>query len=118
MQPPDYVKITYEFQFWCEYQSQLNDLIETMIFYEGQSFGDKNNYKFRSYADSYTIENLPNINEDRLVRASFNIETYGYLVRESVHGEVVAKRRLSTKRLVFNEEIVSEIDQDFKENRK
>jgi hypothetical protein len=40
------------------------------------------------------------------------------LVRESVHGEVVAKRRLSTKRLVFNEEIVSEIDQDFKENRK
>lgn len=118
MQPPDYVKVTYEFQFWCEYQSQLNDLIETMIFFEGQSFGDKNNYKFRSYANNYTIENLPNINDDRVVRATFNIETYGYLVKESVTGEVVSKRRLSTKRIVFNEEIVSEIDQEFKENKK
>lgn len=118
IQPPDYVKITYEFQFWCEYQSQLNNLIETMIFFEGQSFGDKNNYKFRSYANNYIIDNIPDINDDRVVRATFNIETYGYLVKESISDEVVTKRRLSTKRVVFNEEIVSDIDQQFKENRK
>lgn len=116
-QPPDYVRISYEFQFWCEYQSQLNDLIETMIFYEGQSFGDKNNYKFRTYANNYTIENIPNISDDRLVRATFGVDTYAYLIRNSVMGEVLTKRRLSTKRIVFNEEIVEDINTDFENNR-
>ncbi len=111
MQPPDYVRVIYEFQFWCEYQSQLNDLIETMIFYEGQSFGDKNNYKFRSYANEYSIDNIPNINDDRLVRATFNVETYGYLVKNSVHGEVVSKRRLPIKAISFEEKTVSNINQ-------
>lgn len=109
IQPPDYIKILYEFQFWCEYQSQLNDLIETMIFYEGQSFGDKNNYKFRSYANEYSIDNIPNVSDDRLVRATFNIETYGYLVKNSVYGEVISKRRLPTKGIVFEEKTVSNI---------
>lgn len=116
-QPPDYIRVTYEFQFWCEYQTQLNDLLELMIFYEGQSFGDKNSYKFRSYANNYAIENVATIGEDRIVKATFNIDTYAYLVRDSVPGEVVTKRRLSTKQIVFNEEIVSDIDKNFKENK-
>jgi hypothetical protein len=118
IQPPDYVKITYEFQFWCEYQTQLNELIETMIFYQGQSFGDKNSYKFRSYVDSYAIDNVTDISDDRVVRSSFNITTYGYLVRQQVNGEVVTKRRLSTKKIVFDQEIVSDLDTQFRENKK
>jgi hypothetical protein len=82
-----------------------------MIFYEGQSFGDKNNYKFRSYANEYSIDNIPNINDDRLVRATFNVETYGYLVKNSVHGEVVSKRRLPIKAISFEEKTVSNINQ-------
>jgi hypothetical protein len=118
IQPPDYVKITYEFQFWCEYQTQLNELIETMIFYQGQSFGDKHSYKFRSYVDEYSIENMADIAEDRIVRASFNVVTYGYLVREQVYGEVVTKRRVSRKKLVFDTEVVSDLDTQFINNRK
>lgn len=118
IQPPDYVIINYEFQLWCEYQSQLNELIETMIYFQGQSFGDKNNYKFRSYVDEYSIENVNDISDDRLVSATFNLTTYGYLVRQQVYGEVVTKRRLSTKKIVFDQEIVSDLDTQFKENKK
>lgn len=118
IQPPDYVKIIYEFQIWCEYQTQLNELIETMVYYQGQSFGDKHSYKFRSYVDEYSIENTTDIAEDRVVSATFNIMTYGYLVRQQVYGEVVTKKRLSNKKIVFDQEIVSDLDTQFRENKK
>lgn len=110
---PDYVRITYSFSIWCEYNSQLNDLVEQILHYEGRSFGDRNGFKFRSYSDIYDFETVVTNNTDRVVRATFDLVTHAYLMKESLIKEGNFSKRISSKKLFFNESLVDSIE-DFK----
>lgn len=113
---PDYIRVTYSFSVWCEYQSQLNDLIEQILHYEGRSFGDRNGFKFRSYSDVFDFETVVSNTTDRVVRASFELVTYAYLLKDELIKESNFSKRLSPKKLVFGESIVDSAE-EFKKTK-
>jgi len=115
---PDYVDVTYDFILWCEYQSQLNFIIEQFVYFTGQSFGEKNFFKFATNLDGLTMEDTNTTGEDRLVRASFQIMVHGYLLPKEVATQSTTKRAITPNRVVFDTEVSTDIEGAFKENQK
>lgn len=113
---PDYVDVTYDFIGWCEYQNQLNYLVEQFVYYTGQSFGERNFLKFSTNADSFAMEDNNTTGQDRVVRATFQIVVHGYLLPKSIAGESTTKRVVSANRILFASEAFKTADQIFAEN--
>ena len=107
---PDYVDVTYDFIIWCEYQTQLNYVIENFVFFGGQSFGEKNFFKFATNIDSLTMEDNNTTGQDRLVRTNFQLLVHGYLVPKEIAAQVTTKRLVGPNRIKFESETFSNID--------
>lgn len=107
---PDYVDVTYDFIIWCEYQSQLNFIVENFVYYTGKSFGEKNFFKFSTNTDSFTMEDNNSTGQDRVVRASFQITAHAYLLPKEVAGEVTTKRVISPSKINFVSEAFGDIN--------
>jgi len=106
---PDYVDITYDFILWCEYQNQLNYIVENFIYHGGKSFGERNFFKFSTNIDSVSMEDNNTTGQDRVVRASFQINVHAYLLPKSVAGEVTTKRVVSPNKISFTSEAFADI---------
>ena len=106
----DYVDLTYDFIAWCEYQNQLNYIIENFIYYGGQSFGDKNFFKFSTNLDSINIEDSNTTGQDRIVRASFQLTVHGYLLPKDIGMETTTKRVISANKIRFVSELFGDIN--------
>lgn len=113
---PDYVDVTYDFIVWCEYQNQLNYLVEQFVYYTGQSFGEKNFFKFSTNVDSFTMEDNNTTGQDRLVRSNFQITVHGYLLPKSVAGQSTTKRVVSQNKITFASEAFKTADEIFRDN--
>lgn len=98
---PDYVDVTYDFILWCEYQAQLNTLVEQFVYYTGQSFGDRNFFKFATNMDAVTMEDNNTTGQDRVVKATFQITVHAYLLPKEAAGEVTMKRIVSPNKIKF-----------------
>ena len=107
---PDYVDITYDFIGWCEYQNQLNYIIEQFIYFGGKTFGDKNSFKFSTNIDGASIEDSNTTGQDRLVRTSFQLLVHGYLIPKDVAREVTTKRIVTENKIVFTSEVFRNLD--------
>jgi len=106
----DYVDLTYDFIAWCEYQNQLNYIIENFIYYGGQSFGDKNFFKFSTNLDSISIEDSNTTGQDRIVRASFQLTVHGYLLPKDIGMETTTKRTVTANKIRFVSELFGDIN--------
>jgi len=104
---PDYVDVTYDFIIWCEYQNQLNYVIENFIYFGGQSFGDKNYFKFATHVDGFTIEDNNTTGQDRTVRASFQLLVHGYLLPKEVAMQTTTKRIVGPNQVKLVDRTVS-----------
>lgn len=113
---PDYVDVTYDFIAWCEYQNQLNYLIEQFVYFTGQSFGERNFLKFSTNVDSFTMEDNNTTGQDRIVRTSFQITVHGYLLPKNVATETTTKRFVSPNKIIFNQEVFRDVITPFNEN--
>lgn len=115
---PDYVDVTYEFILWCEYQMQLNYIIEQFIYYTGQSFGDRNFFKFPTHLENISVEDSNTSGQDRLVRASFQMTVHGYLLPKDIGGMTTTKRVVTPNKLQFVSETFTDINTIlFRENQ-
>lgn len=103
---PDYVDVTYDFIVWCEYQNQLNFLIENFIYFSGQTFGDKNFFKFSTNMDSISIEDSNTTGQDRVVRASFSILAHAYLIPKEIATQASTHRVVTANKLSFGFETI------------
>jgi hypothetical protein len=103
---PDYVDVTYDFIVWCEYQNQLNFLIENFIYFSGQTFGDKNFFKFSTNMDSISIEDSNTTGQDRVVRASFSILAHAYLIPKEIATQASMQRVVTANKLSFGFETI------------
>ena len=101
---PDYVDCTYDFIVWCEYQNQLNYIVEQFVYFGGQSFGEKNFFKFATNVDSFTMEDSNTTGQDRVVRASFQLMVHGYLLPKDVSTETTTKRLITANKITFTSE--------------
>lgn len=113
---PDYVDVTYDFILWCEYQSQLNELIEQFVYYSGQSFGEKNFFRFASMLESLNMEDSNTTGQDRLVRANFQLTIHAYLLPKNIAGETTTKRVIAPNKIVFESETSTDIHGSVKQN--
>jgi len=107
---PDFVDITYDFIVWCEYQNQLNHILEQFVHFNGQAFGDKNYYKFSTYMDSMGIEDNNTTGQDRVVRSSFQLTVHGYLIPKDVGADTTTKRVISANKIRFVSEMFGDIN--------
>jgi hypothetical protein len=115
---PDYVDVSYDFIAWCEYQNQLNYLVEQFVYFTGQSFGERNSLKFSTNVESFTMEDNNTTGQDRVVRCSFQITVHGYLLPKSVGTEVTTKRTMGPNKVTFGSEAYSNLIQSVSSNDK
>lgn len=81
---PDYVNITYDVIMWTDYVEQMNGLVESIIYSEGSYWGDMERFKFRTKVDNISTVTDLQSDSDRIVRSSFSLNVYGYVVTDAL----------------------------------
>jgi hypothetical protein len=81
---PEYVNITYDLLVWTDYVEQMNGLLEAILYSEGSFWGDKDRFKFRTKVDNITTVTDLQSDNDRLVRSTFSMTVFGYIVPDAL----------------------------------
>ena len=107
---PDYVTITYDFIVSTYYIEQLNKIIEAVNYASDSYWGNPEQYKFRARIDSFaTPVELP-AGGERIVKSTFSLKLYGYVVPDNVQKEITAIKKYNSRtKIVFNMESVTNL---------
>lgn len=97
---PDHVKIEYEFMVWTEYVEQMNSIIEKINFAVNDYWGDPLKFKFRVSVDDYSNTTEVVSDKDRMIRTTFNMTVYGYLLPESYENRMKTTNKVLTYRKI------------------
>lgn len=97
---PDYVQVTYEIMIWTNYTEHMNKIVEQFQWASNEYWGDRDGFKFRSVVDSFDKITEVTDNQERLVRTTFGVTTYAYLLPESFDNESTIKKSISTRAIV------------------
>lgn len=81
---PDYVDITYNVVIWTNYVEDMNKIVESILYSEGSYWGNADRFKFRTKIDSYTNTTDLLQDDERVVRTSFDLTIYGYIVSDTL----------------------------------
>jgi hypothetical protein len=111
MMMPDYYNITYSGLIWTEFVTDMNAISEAVMFESNTYWGDPGNYRFRVKIDQINAEVDTPQSGDRMVKSSFTMEVFGYLLPQSALDDngmktPVTKLDYSPKKLVTFIEIV------------
>lgn len=98
---PKYVTIEYEMMLWCDFTTQMNDLVDQIMPYGRFSWGNESN-KFPTTIGSVTFETVNTVGEDRLVRATIPLTVLGTLLSEQETRIDTIKKMYSIKKVVFD----------------
>lgn len=108
---PDYVTLNYECIIWTYYIEQMNQIVEGVNFASDSYWGDPQRFKFRARIDSFNNNETLNQGEERLIRTSFSIKMYGYIIPSVVNKELVATKKFFSKgKMNFTTEVVANIN--------
>ena len=108
---PDYVKLQYEFVIWCSYTEQMNAIVEKLIYSEGSYWGEDGKFKFRTQIDNYTDASEVNVNQERIIKTTFNVTMNGYLLPEEFSKVVTTQKQLTPKRVLIGDDVSVAVDQ-------
>jgi hypothetical protein len=97
---PDHVKVEYEFMVWTEYVEQMNYVLEKINFASEDYWGDPQRFKFRVSVGNYTNNIEVSSDKDRMVRTTFPMTVYAYLLADSFEDRKSTVQRLLTPRKV------------------
>lgn len=111
MMMPDYYNITYSGLIWTEYVTDMNAISEAIMFESNTYWGDPGSYRFRVEIDAIDAEVDVPESGDRMVKSSFSMEVFGYLLPQSALDDngmktPVTKLDYSPKKLITFTEIV------------
>ena len=81
---PEYINLVYDVLVWTDYIEQMNGLLESILYSEGSFWGDKERFKFRTKVDNITTTTDLQSDNDRLVRSTFSLNVFGYIVPDSL----------------------------------
>ena len=77
---PEYVDITYDVVIWTDFVEHMNTIVESIIYTQGSFWGEADRFRFRTKVDNFTNTTDLLQDQDRIVRTSFTITMYGYIV--------------------------------------
>jgi len=101
---PKYVNVEYEILIWCDFTTQLNDVIDQVLPHNRYSWGQDFN-QFESVMGGVNFETINTIGEDRLTRATIPLTVKGTLLAEHEVNTETIKKRHSIKKVIWNVEI-------------
>lgn len=104
----DYVDLTYEFMIWTDYVEHMNKIVEAVIYSEGSYWGENERFKFRVKIDDFQNSiDLP-ISDERLIRTTFNVTMYGYIVPDAIIkqlSEKLSNKTFSTRQTILDTDV-------------
>jgi hypothetical protein len=107
---PEYVTITYSCIVQTYYMEQLNKVIEAINYASDSYWGDPERFKFKATIDSFATSAEISDTTNRVVKGSFNIKLYGYMVPDTIQKEITAiKKYNSRSQIVIGMEVVNSI---------
>jgi hypothetical protein len=98
---PDYLTLTYSCVVFTYYVAQLNKIVEAIEYASDAYWGNPEQFQFQTRIDTFnTVTELQNTAE-RLVRSTFNIKVYGYIVPEVLQKDLNSIKKFSSKSKVI-----------------
>ena len=98
---PDYLTLTYSCVVFTYYVEQLNKIVEAIEYASDAYWGNPEQFQFQTRIDTFnTVTELQNTAE-RLVRSTFNIKVYGYIVPEVLQKDLNSIKKFSSKSKVI-----------------
>ena len=100
---PDYLTLTYSCVVFTYYVAQLNKIVEAIEYASDAYWGNPEQFQFQTRIDTFnTVTELQN-NAERLVRSTFNIKVYGYIVPEVLQKDLNSIKKFSSKsKIIIN----------------
>jgi hypothetical protein len=98
---PKYVTIEYDMMVWCDFTTQLNDLIDQILPYGRFAWGNDAN-KFATAIGSITFETVNTVGEDRLVRATVPLTVQGTLLSQQEARIETIRKMYALKKVSFD----------------
>lgn len=104
---PDYVTLTYSCVVYTYYVEQLNKIVEAIEYASDSYWGNPQRYQFKASIDSFTtVTELPT-DAMRIVKSTFNIKIYGYIIPNTLQNNVASLKKFRNKaKLIFSLETV------------
>jgi hypothetical protein len=112
---PKYVTIDYELMLWCDFTTQLNELVDQILPYGRFAWGNEQN-RYETMIGNVNFETVNTVGDDRLVRATIPLTVHGTLLSEHETKISTLKKMYSVKKLVF--QTVVDIDSNIFETTK
>jgi len=97
---PKYVTVEYDMMIWCDFTSQLNELIDQILPYGRFAWGNDGNV-FSTTIGSVSFETVNTIGEDRLVRATIPLTVQATLLSGQEARISTVKKMYSVKHVSF-----------------
>ena len=98
---PKYVTLEYDMMLWCDFTTQLNDLVDQILPYGRFAWGNDAN-KFATTIGSITFETVNTVGEDRLVRATIPLTVLGTLLSAQESRIDTIRKAYSIKKVSFD----------------
>jgi hypothetical protein len=92
---PDYLSITYDCVLFTYYNDQLAKLIEMMEYASDSYWGNPDRFKFKVNIDSFSTVSELSDNAERVVRATFSLKLFGYIIPDIPQRDLNAARKFS-----------------------
>ena len=104
---PDYVTLTYSCVVYTYYVEQLNGIVEAINYASDSYWGNPQRYQFKAAIDSFTtVTELPQDNV-RVVRSTFDIKLYGYIIPNTLQNNISSLKKFRNKtKIIFSLETV------------
>jgi hypothetical protein len=97
---PKYVTIEYEMMLWCDFTTQMNELVDQILPYGRFAWGNEKN-RYETMIGSVNFETVNTAGEDRLVRATIPLTVMGTLLSDHETKISTLKKMFSVKKVVF-----------------
>jgi len=90
---------------------QLNKIIEACEYASDAYWGNPERFQFRAFIDTFTTATELTLNEDRLVKGTFNIRLRGYIIPDTIQKELNSVKKYNSKaKVTITTEAVSNIE--------
>lgn len=98
---PDYVNLTYTCAIQTYYVEQMNKIIEAINYASDSYWGDPERFKFKTSIDSYSTAIEVSDNTNRIIKGTFTIKLFGYIVPDTIQKDVTAVKKYNSKAQVI-----------------
>jgi hypothetical protein len=98
---PKYVTVEYDLMLWCDFTTQMNELVDQILPYGRFLWGNEGN-RFETALGSVSFETVNTVGEDRLVRATIPLTVQATLLSEQEARISTLKKMYSIKKVSFD----------------